>query len=222
MMLFTWLLPQKQSQLFRENRSLSLRASKAKLQSAQAGLRQTRKMIVRGFTLIELLITLSILVILISLAIPSFRDARLKSDANTLGNEFVMGLAYARSEAISRNRCVSMCISTNTTTDPPTCSATATDWNAGWIIFANPLCDDSPTDTTAELLKIYTGYPTGATLVTNGVTIRNLRYDARGNGSIAQARELRLAPSGAGYNTVICISSGGRVNVNRNTVPSCN
>lgn len=85
-----------------------------------------------GFTLIELLVTISIAVILATVAIPSFqsfyRDNRLGSQSNDL----IASLNLAKSEAIRRGVWVTVC---------PAASATACgtsgDWNQGWIVFAN-------------------------------------------------------------------------------------
>lgn len=60
----------------------------------------------KGFTLIELMVTLAVLVILITVGIPSFnatvRESRLKSQANELWGAMVA----ARSEAVKRNESV--------------------------------------------------------------------------------------------------------------------
>jgi len=57
----------------------------------------------RGFTLIELMITLTIAVILIAIAIPSFNYMTVSNKLTTTANDLVTALGVSRSEAIKRN-----------------------------------------------------------------------------------------------------------------------
>lgn len=75
-----------------------------------------------GFTMIELLIVITIAGILASLAMPSFtnliRDTRLSTTANSI----LSSLTYARSEAVKRNRAVSV--------------EKKGQWSSGWDVVA--------------------------------------------------------------------------------------
>lgn len=62
-----------------------------------------RRIRISGFTLIELLITISIIGILSSIALPSFREFVGGQRVKTASFEIFSSLAYARSEAIKRN-----------------------------------------------------------------------------------------------------------------------
>lgn len=92
-----------------------------------------------GFTLIELMITLLLAAIIMSLAVPGFRDLVQNNRAATQSNELVAALALARSEAVKRGVNVMLCPSS----DQATC--TGGDWQDGWIVVlenppgANPL-----------------------------------------------------------------------------------
>ncbi|WP_211343687.1 GspH/FimT family pseudopilin [Neptunomonas concharum] len=80
----------------------------------------------RGFTLIELMVTVAVLVILITVAIPSFINLIQNSRSAALANSVVTALNYARSEAVKRNTNVEFCAGTNRTT----CAGALTDgWN---------------------------------------------------------------------------------------------
>lgn len=76
-----------------------------------------------GFTVIEMLVTLTILGILVSLAVPSFRDLILSSRVRSGASDLYAALVYSRSEAIKRN--------TNITLTP-----VAGGWANGWQIAA--------------------------------------------------------------------------------------
>lgn len=89
-----------------------------------------------GFTLIELLVTISIAVILATVAIPSFQDFYRNNRLGTQSNDLIASLNLAKSEAIRRGVWVTICKSAAPTATTPTCS-TSGDWNQGWIVFAD-------------------------------------------------------------------------------------
>lgn len=86
-----------------------------------------------GFTLIELMVVLAIVVVVMGIAAPSFKNStenlRLVSHTSALLNTFT----FARSEAIMRGTPVTVCASQNGTS----CAASYV-WNTGWIIFPDP------------------------------------------------------------------------------------
>lgn len=77
--------------------------------------RMTRRMY--GFTLIELMITLTVAVILIAIAIPSFNYLTVSSKLTTVANGLVTALNTARLEAIKRNNLVTTCSNTGNGSD---------------------------------------------------------------------------------------------------------
>lgn len=83
----------------------------------------------RGMTMIELLITVVIMAILFAIAVPSFRNASLGSQLSAAANNLLASVQLARSEAIKRNRAVTLCASANGTS----CAASG-GWEQGWII----------------------------------------------------------------------------------------
>jgi type IV fimbrial biogenesis protein FimT len=108
-----------------------------------------------GFTLIELLVTLALAAILGSLAAPAVRDFIVRSKLTNLSAEFTGSVLKARNEAVNRNTCVTMCMSSSAGDAAPACTTTGTDWQVGWIAFLNPTCDsgaNSPTDSINMLL----------------------------------------------------------------------
>ncbi len=84
-----------------------------------------------GITLIELLITIVVLAIGVTLAIPSFNSLTRNNQITTASNNLVRALQLARSEAVKRSAPVTVCRST----DQASCAATGTAWQSGWIVF---------------------------------------------------------------------------------------
>ena len=58
----------------------------------------------RGFTLLELMVTIAVLAILTTIAIPNFRDLVQNNRVTTQANELVSALTFARTEAVKRGR----------------------------------------------------------------------------------------------------------------------
>lgn len=79
----------------------------------------------RGFTLIELLVVVTVLAILLTVGIPSFRDTIISNRIKNASFDVYSSLIQARSEAVTRN---------NTVTVTPT---DASDWAKGWTVTEN-------------------------------------------------------------------------------------
>ena len=63
----------------------------------------------RGFTLIELMITLVVAVVLITVAIPSFRTLMARNELVTVTNSWVGALNSARAKAVKLNQTIALC-----------------------------------------------------------------------------------------------------------------
>lgn len=91
-----------------------------------------------GFTLIEVLVTMVIMVILLLVAVPSFKSAlQIQTTASEINN-LLNDLQFVRSEAIKEGQYVSICVSSTGT------SCTVSTWDSGWIIYSNPSYTTSP------------------------------------------------------------------------------
>ena len=75
-----------------------------------------------GFTLVELVVTIAIVGILASVAIPSFSSSIATTRARSVATDLYMTLVKARSEAVKRNTAVII-------------SPGESGWNKGWTVY---------------------------------------------------------------------------------------
>lgn len=87
---------------------------------------------VGGFTLIELMVTISVLAILITIAIPSFTATINRNRLATAANGLVSGLQLARAEAVRRGGRVVVCASPDPAAATPVCGPGS--WEK-WIVY---------------------------------------------------------------------------------------
>jgi len=137
----------------------------------------------QGFTLIELIVSIAILAILLTVAIPSFRALIINNRITTQANDFVSDITYARAEAVRRNVRVAVCQSSTGTG----CGGTTT-WEDGWIVFTDP-DNDGILDPGETLLRVHGALTSGTTLVPTG-----LNYTGSYSGSYND--HLQFLPSG--------------------------
>jgi type IV fimbrial biogenesis protein FimT len=114
---------------------------------------------ITGFTLIELIVTLALVAIIMTVAVPTFQEMLRANRAATDTNDFISSLNFARSEAVKRGRNVVLCKST----DGATC-APAGDWTQGWIVFAD-IDNDATVDAGEAILRVHGALTGGDTLV---------------------------------------------------------
>lgn len=99
----------------------------------------------RGFTLIETMVTISIAVVLMTLAVPAMRNLIERNAVAGHVNSFVGAANLARSEAIKRGVSVVLCRSENAETNAkPTCKDSGTGWETGWIVFVDRTAGATP------------------------------------------------------------------------------
>jgi len=87
---------------------------------------------VRGVTLIELLVVMTIIGVLLSIGVPSYRSFSNNSRISGAINALLGDLQFTRAEANKRGTFVTACASVS----GDTCSA-STSWDTGWIVFVD-------------------------------------------------------------------------------------
>lgn len=103
----------------------------------------------RGISLLETLTVLAVAGVVLTAAVPSFREYLANRDISSTTNLFIGHLNTARSESVKRGVPVALCVSD----DAATCSG-ATAWENGWLMFTD--ADGAPgvVDGTDEVLLI--------------------------------------------------------------------
>lgn len=95
--------------------------------------------VMRGFGLIEAMVTIVILAILISVAVPSYQQIIQNGRTRTIAESFRSGVDLARAEAMRRNAPVGFAVVSSTTG----CNASST--GTGWVVFLGTACDANVT-----------------------------------------------------------------------------
>lgn len=83
-----------------------------------------------GFTLIELLVTLAVVVIMVTVAVPSYQAFSARNDVAAEVMRIRTALAMTRNTAITRKTTISVCASP----EPPYDTCTLDNWSHDWVI----------------------------------------------------------------------------------------
>lgn len=161
------------------------------------------------------MVTIAIVAVLAMLAAPNLRDLMVKNQFSSIGNEFNGSVMRARNEAVSRNTCVSMCMSTNTEGASPTCSTTDNNWQLGWIVFLDPTCTAAQPNKPADM--ILARRPANADyLLQSQKNERAFRFNSQGRPSAPASTQFNLAyksaadPMTTKYGSNICVDGMGK------------
>ena len=193
-----------------------------------------RRQPARGFTLIELLVTVALVAVMAGLAAPSFRDFIVRRNLESVTSDFQRDIMKARTTAMNKNICVTMCMSSTAANSNPTCATSGADWQPGWIIFLNPACNATTNSIPADpndpaspsppinLIGARVGISGAYYLNSQGTAVRRFTFNPRGGGSLASAAEFDAVYESAGnsltmkYAKNVCVDSLARTR----TIPS--
>jgi len=165
-----------------------------------------------GFTLIEMLITISISMIILTFAVPSFSSFIKNGRVTTFTNTLVTDVNFARQEAVTRGEKIILCRSANPAAATPACGGTASNWSTGWLVFVNTDANTTYDSATDILLRATEDVGGSVTIKTNTVSNANLVYNA--DGTIAMGGGTAVFAvcddRGEGYGNQLQVSPTGR------------
>lgn len=175
----------------------------------------------RGFTLVELAVTIAVLAILTSIALPSFKSTLRSNRMATANNELLAAIGLARSEAIRNGFGAGVCAAN---ADATACDATVSNWAPqGWLVWA----DANPTrgfQAADRVLRVSQALPAVTMNYGAGTAVQ---FDRRGRlvppvaGAGAPAFAVRPSDCGSGESMQrdITINVSGQVSSVRGTCP---
>ena len=174
-----------------------------------------------GWTLVEAMISLTIMAILSSAAIPSMTGVLDAARREAITNEALSALRFVRSEAIERADQVVLCKSRSN----DSCS-TSGGWEQGWLAF-HDRNGNAEMDQGEELVLRSEGLPSGWRLTGNGPVTSYVAYQSLGYTRLLsggfQAGTLTLCRVSSGPTSAvrIVINSMGRPRTEKVTVAMC-
>lgn len=156
-----------------------------------------------GFTLIELIVALAILVVLATMAGPSFRGLLADHQASNSASELLSALQFARAEAVERNVMVSLCPSS----DQITCTGNG-NWHLGWIIFVD-INSNGTRETTEEIIRVQNAFDSSITLAGPN----SIQYATGGYLSPAAIQSIQASATDSVNNKWVCLTAIGKAQV---------
>jgi type IV fimbrial biogenesis protein FimT len=159
----------------------------------------------RGFTLVELLVTVSIIVVLTSVAFPPFQSLLQRNKATSSANLLLSHIQLARMRAVMDGATVVVC----PTTDGITCSADSEAWSHGWLTFKDLDYQQPPQPQLGDtVLSVHRNNGVEASLHTS---LNHLRFSPSGN---ARNGTITICPDGSGRHArAVILSIVGRARV---------
>ncbi len=124
------------------------RESKGSFLSLQSAQRRSNPSKNLGVSLVELLVSLSVVAILITVSAPGMKALIVNNRIDNVADEVYGSLMLARSEAVKRQRTVSLC----STVDDLTCDESNSGWHHGWLIFTDE-SDDGLLNDSDQLIR---------------------------------------------------------------------
>lgn len=117
--------------------------------------------------MLELMITLAVVAILLTIAVPSFRTLLQNNRLTAQANEFQTALQFARSESLKRAQPVTVCASDTLSADDADLECGA-DWTLGWVAVVDNQVEGTAGVGILEVLRRWPGLRGDATLAHNG------------------------------------------------------
>ena len=160
----------------------------------------------RAMTVLELILTLAIISILTTIAVPAWHNGLVYGHRAAALNDLRASLAFARESAIVRGRTVALC----TSRDHRRCDHG--DWDEGWIIYVDRNADYRR-EAGEPVLRVHAGLHMQGRLSGNRLIAHHVGFVRSGlmhgvhNGTITY----RSTPPRPGLRRCLIVSRSGRV-----------
>jgi type IV fimbrial biogenesis protein FimT len=178
-----------------------------------------------GFTMFELVVTMAVVAILASLAIPSYKYITSANRVSSEVNALLGDMRYARTEAVRQGIPVTVCAANSTQT---ACTPGDTTWESGWIVFADPNGNRTPVSAAAILrsqLPFTTAYNSTDTFGADN-SMWGVTFNREGFGTpfattsatavtVTVTMELHTTPANSNWTRCLVVSPLGVVSIQR-------
>ena len=175
-----------------------------------------------GFTLVELMISLGLIAIVLSVAVPSvsnmIKDNRLATQVNSV----ISDIHYARSEATKRDARVIMCRTLIPNNTPTFCAGLVKNWATGYLVFVSGDNNNTYQASTDTLLRRGQPSQEGTRLRTNETWNNNLEINPTGTLNESGTAIMAFCDDrGNSYGRQITIPMSGSPRMSSNNIASC-
>jgi type IV fimbrial biogenesis protein FimT len=169
----------------------------------------------QGFSLIELLMAITVLGILLSFAIPSYKSSMLSAQLRSASNALVSSANFARSEALKRNAVVTLCVSATGT------SCGTGNWQQGWMVGCRT-SDNIVCNSAGSQWLVFSREKAlpSSIKVTAASSLASLSFQPNGLGVTSTSFNV-CRSTGGNQERVITISAVGRITVKKTATGIC-
>lgn len=178
----------------------------------------------KGVTLVELLVVITMVAILASMALPSYRNMMVAGRVSNLASSLHSTILFARAEALKRGTVLLLCKSSNAEVAVASCdlspSAGGVGWGCGWILFVDT--NQNNQRDPAEILIRVQGRQLSS--VSDGSVIPNIpnefiSFNATGQVLTPVNFVIQAGSTSSDQDRAVCIGIGGRAKVGK--APMC-
>jgi type IV fimbrial biogenesis protein FimT len=171
-----------------------------------------------GFTVTELVMVMTIVGILTAIGLPSFKYVTASNRISSEINGLLGDMQFARSQAIKQGLTVTVCSSSNSTSNAPTCNTGGAGnvWNTGWIVFLDSN-DDQQVDNGEQVIRIQPAFNSDDSLTSIGyaaATYNRLGYAPTTGGNTFNIT-LHDATNTPSYTRCLAITASGSVSTEK-------
>lgn len=173
-----------------------------------------------GFTLLELMVTVAIVAILTSLAVPALQRFVTARGVIAQADELAASLRLARSSALRLNAQVAICASSTPNAAAPACATTAA-WKSGWLVFVDRAANGTYDSSVDTLIRAQTPVSAVSDITEANNTV-NYRFYANGLPTAKASFKVlpNLATTDSSYTSTartVCLNKVGRALVQTGT-----